>query len=166
MTRDPVDYDGGINLYGYVGNDPANEIDPDGLAKVIYNRKDGTITVYDDNGKKVVGPFLAGDPGIVRSGTYGIGSVDWLCNPVTKKPTRSGSQKLHDLSGPDPKGRTRAAAMGDVAIFLNIPNHVYRIHHARNPKKTHGCIGSTNQKAVDDTGSALDAGHGNTITIK
>lgn len=30
LTRDPMGYDGGINLYGYTRNDPVNESDPDG----------------------------------------------------------------------------------------------------------------------------------------
>ena len=30
LTRDPLGYDGGIDLYGYVGNDPVNFIDPFG----------------------------------------------------------------------------------------------------------------------------------------
>jgi len=34
MTRDPMGYDGGINLYGYVGNNPVNESDPDGTFAV------------------------------------------------------------------------------------------------------------------------------------
>lgn len=28
LTRDPIGYEGGINLYGYVGNDPSNRWDP------------------------------------------------------------------------------------------------------------------------------------------
>jgi len=34
LTRDPMGYGGGINLYGYCGNDPINEDDPDGTAPV------------------------------------------------------------------------------------------------------------------------------------
>ena len=30
MTRDPMGYEGGVNLYGYTGNNPVNESDPDG----------------------------------------------------------------------------------------------------------------------------------------
>jgi len=30
LTRDPMGYGGGINLYGYTGNNPINEEDPDG----------------------------------------------------------------------------------------------------------------------------------------
>jgi RHS repeat-associated protein len=30
LSRDPIAEDGGLNLYGYVGNDPTARIDPDG----------------------------------------------------------------------------------------------------------------------------------------
>jgi uncharacterized protein RhaS with RHS repeats len=31
LSRDPIGYDGGINLYAYVGNNVVNETDPEGL---------------------------------------------------------------------------------------------------------------------------------------
>jgi len=36
LTRDPIGEEGGINLYEFVGNDPINYIDPDGLVKVVF----------------------------------------------------------------------------------------------------------------------------------
>ena len=34
MQPDPIGYAGGANLYGYVGNDPLNRLDPLGLTEV------------------------------------------------------------------------------------------------------------------------------------
>jgi uncharacterized protein RhaS with RHS repeats len=31
MNRDPLGEEGGINLYGFVENDPVNNVDPEGL---------------------------------------------------------------------------------------------------------------------------------------
>jgi len=36
VTRDPIDYAGGINLYGYVTNNPVNAVDPDGLKERLF----------------------------------------------------------------------------------------------------------------------------------
>ena len=40
LTPDPMGYEGGINLYGYVGNNPGNRFDPSGYWPGDYN--DGT----------------------------------------------------------------------------------------------------------------------------
>jgi RHS repeat-associated protein len=45
INKDPIGYMGGMNLYGYVGNNPANLVDPLGLKfKVTYS---GGILIFD-----------------------------------------------------------------------------------------------------------------------
>jgi len=39
ITRDPIGYDGGINIYGYTGNNPVNESDPSGFGTFILKGK-------------------------------------------------------------------------------------------------------------------------------
>lgn len=62
LSRDPIEEEGGLNLYGYVINDPINAVDLYGLDAVLILQRDpyaaganprlspGTISVYE-NGK-------------------------------------------------------------------------------------------------------------------
>lgn len=49
ISEDPIGYDGGINLYGYVGNDPTDFIDPSGW---LPKRKDKFYGHNDPHFKK------------------------------------------------------------------------------------------------------------------
>jgi RHS repeat-associated protein len=53
VSRDPIFEAGGVNLYGYVRNNPLNRMDPLGLSDVTYDSGSGTITVYDNKGNQV-----------------------------------------------------------------------------------------------------------------
>jgi RHS repeat-associated protein len=46
VTRDPIGYDGGVNLYGYCGNEPVGKVDEDGLTE---QNKQGPIAPDKSN---------------------------------------------------------------------------------------------------------------------
>ena len=53
ISRDPIGFRGGLNAFAYVGNNPTNRVDPDGLAPV-----------------PPVGPFIGGIGGVVVGGYF------------------------------------------------------------------------------------------------
>ncbi len=59
ISEDPIGFDGGdVNLFAYVGNNPIIGIDPTGLSDLVFNRANGTLTVYDSQSNQV-GQFPA-----------------------------------------------------------------------------------------------------------
>ena len=64
LTPDPVGLVGGINLYGYVGNDPVNFIDPDGLFPARAARLGGGLMVVPVPGARVAGAIILGGAAI------------------------------------------------------------------------------------------------------
>jgi len=49
LTRDPLGYGGGINLYGFTGNNPVNESDPSGFAPDLPEGKEGKLTLNSED---------------------------------------------------------------------------------------------------------------------
>jgi len=97
LTRDPKGYGGGINLYGFTGNNPVNEMDPEGLSKDPFpeiNSDPGWIRVSTALFIQR-GSFRSGHPqgGVVTHKGDGRGfnyntdadrvRVDFAFNPVT-----------------------------------------------------------------------------------
>ncbi len=71
LTRDPLGYGGGVNLYGYTGNNPVNESDPRGLS-TYGGGLNGTITF---------GPIVVGISGGFKGDDNG--TVGLSCNVFT-----------------------------------------------------------------------------------
>jgi RHS repeat-associated protein len=45
ISKDPIGYRGGINLYGYVTNNPVNWSDPFGLTRLVFDVKQGVLWI-------------------------------------------------------------------------------------------------------------------------
>ncbi len=94
LSTDPLGQGPGLNVYAYVGNDPLNNVDPDGLAKVqIFYRptpqtadiaSHSYVVVSESNGSNPM-VFRAGpgDTGTIyaQSAPYGPGSIDYISSP-------------------------------------------------------------------------------------
>lgn len=139
-AKDPIGFDGGdTNLYGYVGNDPINFIDTEGLRKkFVYSN--GMLSFYDDNGGLLYeGPAKSGPwgNGSLPKGSYAVGAM---------RDNRTGSY----------------ACPGSSGYSLNLHNRFptnrtdLRIHPDGGTPGTLGCIGiSCSDGSADALGEML-----------
>jgi RHS repeat-associated protein len=76
LNRDPIGYDGGLNLYGYVGDDPENAVDPSGhfiwiVAGAVVGAVIGGAVAYHNGDNVWVGAGEGAVIGAVAAATGG-----------------------------------------------------------------------------------------------
>ncbi len=142
LESDPIGLNGGMSTFGYVGWDPVNSVDPDGLTKIRFNRNDGIITV---------------DPELKGRFPYTMpassGRVDCDCDETVrdKGPIPFGNYYLYakDLTNPGLVGDIARNLRGDWGDWRAplVPTKGTKIHgrdgfflHGGGIKGSAGCI--------------------------
>ena len=130
LAEDPIQFDGGINFYRYVGNDPAARSDPFGLSFLVFRRKEGTLSLY------------SADDSLIAECSAGNFTIRHSLGPWPNGWYFFGYHKNHP---PDPNG-----PFGLYGIFVfKVPNRPgMGVHSGRANRKgpnspTEGCVRTT-----------------------
>ncbi len=121
LTRDPISYDGGINLYAYVGNNPVNDTDPDGFfGQASTDNPDGAIVARQCT--EETGSSGLGKPGRIFPPippNLFCRLFPWLCpkntakgGPNRKPPRTTGHRQTGDVPSWVPAARQRVGLRG------------------------------------------------------
>lgn len=141
ISRDPIEEQGGLNLYAFCGNDPVNFVDPSGLFVVmILDKKNNTLRVSDAGRKITVQAFtgghLADDGTIILQGGEG------------ENPIPNGMYWI--VENPNPKGYS--GWYGVVKVDNRIDDYFYEGEKERSGirlhlgKVSHGCVTVSNKQ--------------------
>ncbi len=138
LTRDPIGYAGGINLYEYVGSSPAGNVDPagaqpislppvGGYAETNFNNQETTTTVYPygeslnsyqltPGGPAPLGPaYVPSASNFLRLG--GFGASGWE-NAIARGTVKGAALGFATGSFMGPEGAVMGELGGELAGFL------------------------------------------------
>jgi RHS repeat-associated protein len=142
MNRDPLGEAGGINLYGFVQNDPVNKIDPFGLSDLFYDSGSGTLTLYDSGGN-VVGSWPASNNAASNSnGPWTSGTYDYLYH------TPHPESGLNDSYGSNGNYVFDVPGRSGMGVHSGRANNCDKANRCGSAYATMGCI-RTNDEATD-----------------
>jgi RHS repeat-associated protein len=91
LSRDPIGENGGINLYGYVGNNPVNRKDPLGLTYLNLNFSFGFVV-------GVTGGIIWDNSGFHPYAGFGVMTSPGICLTVSPNEKNSASTGLWGAS--------------------------------------------------------------------
>jgi RHS repeat-associated protein len=75
VSADPIGVGGGVNLYGYVGDDPINMVDPSGTESIFAKLAEAISSIFSSGGSSSNGGST-GSSGSGSGGSSGAGSRD------------------------------------------------------------------------------------------
>jgi len=90
LSRDPLEEAGGMNLYGYVGNNPINAFDPDGQFAILLAAGNGNTafehwlggTLHDSFGAQGTGSYV---DGVARSSAAMMDGIIPFADPFASR---------------------------------------------------------------------------------
>lgn len=134
MTKDPIGFAGGdYNLYGYVGNNPVNWVDPEGLTAGVLGWENTIPEILSNIA--VAGRAIAG----VAASPYAVGvAVGVGVIALTAKNAGEGSDVLPPPAIPIPKKADNDSQCKDnvscKGLAKNVEKHVASDGLPRHPK--------------------------------
>ena len=87
LNRDPIEEEGGINLYGMVGNDPVNRVDVLGMASLTDLLEQRMLYFYNNHSNQVGSKNPNPPPGCTKTDciTYCYQVIEWAYQQMGQK---------------------------------------------------------------------------------